>query len=123
MSQVATVYRRLAPDERAHAVVYASNYGEAGAIDRYGPGDGLPAVYSGHNQLVDEGRPPDATTTVVFVGGQYDDTGRWFASCTVRARLDNGLGVDNEEQGEPVAVCRGPKAPWPQLWPRLHHLD
>jgi 4-amino-4-deoxy-L-arabinose transferase-like glycosyltransferase len=123
VAQVATVYRQLPPDERAHAVVYASNYGEAGAIDRYGPGDGLPAVYSAHNQLVDEGRPPDATTTVVFVGGQYDDTGRWFGSCTVKAHLDNDLGIDNEEQDEPVAVCRGPKAPWPQLWPRLHHLD
>ena len=123
VAQVAMVYRQLPPDDRAHAVVYASNYGEAGAIDRYGPGDGLPAVYSAHNQLVDEGRPPDATTTVVFVGGQYDDTGRWFGSCTVKAHLDNNLGIDNEEQGEPVAVCRGPKAPWPQLWPRLHHLD
>jgi 4-amino-4-deoxy-L-arabinose transferase-like glycosyltransferase len=123
VAQVAAVYRQLPPDERAHAVVYASNYGEAGAINRYGPGDGLPAVYSGHNQLVDEGRPPDATTTVVFVGGQYDDAGRWFGSCTVKAHLENQLGVDNEEQGKPVAVCRGPKAPWPQLWPRLHHLD
>ncbi len=123
VAQVASVYRQLSPAERARTVVYASNYGEAGAIDRYGPGDGLPAVYSAHNQLVDEGRPPDSTTTVVFVGGQYGDTGRWFDSCTVRAHLDNELGIDNEEQGEPVAVCRGPKAPWPQLWPRLHHLD
>ena len=121
--QIATVYRALPDGERAHTVVYASNYGEAGAVDRYGPDDGLPAVYSGHNQLTDEGRPPDATTTVVFVGGQYDHHARWFTSCTVKAHLDNGVGVDNEEQDEPVAVCRGPKEPWPLLWPRLHHLD
>ena len=123
VAQIATVYRALPAGERTHTVVYASNYGEAGAIDRYGPDDGLPAVYSGHNQLTDEGRPPDATTTVVFVGGQYDDHARWFTSCTVKAHLDNGVGVDNEEQDEPVAVCRGPEEPWPQLWPRLHHLD
>jgi len=123
VAQIATVYRALPDGERAHTVVYASNYGEAGAVDRYGPDDGLPAVYSGHNQLTDEGRPPDATTTVVFVGGQYDHHARWFTSCTVKAHLDNGVGVDNEEQDEPVAVCRGPKEPWPLLWPRLHHLD
>jgi hypothetical protein len=46
-----------------------------------------------------------------------------FASCTVRARLDNGVGVDNEEQGLPVAVCHGPSDSWAALWPRLHHLD
>ncbi len=122
VAEVAAVYREIPAAEHAHTIVYASNYGEAGAIDRYGPDDGLPAVYSGHNQLIDEGRPPDATSTVVFVGGQYDDHNRWFDSCMVKAHLDNDLGIDNEEQGEPVAVCRGPKAPWPQLWPRLHHL-
>jgi hypothetical protein len=46
-----------------------------------------------------------------------------FDRCTVRARLDNGVDVDNEEQGLPVAVCTGPTAGWDVLWPRLHHLD
>ena len=32
-------------------------------------------------------------------------------------------GVDNEEQGAPVAICRDPVQPWAQLWPRLAHLD
>jgi hypothetical protein len=123
VDQIAAVYQGLPDAERTHTVIYASNYGEAGAVDRYGPAHGLPAVYSGQNQLTYVGRPPGDTTTVVFVGGQYGDAGAWFRSCRVRARLDNGIGVDNEEQGEPVAVCRGPKAPWPQLWPRLHHLD
>ena len=44
-------------------------------------------------------------------------------TATVRARLDNGVDVDNEEQGLPVAVCTGPTASWAVLWPRLHHLD
>jgi hypothetical protein len=123
VAQIAAVYDTLQPAEQAHTVIYASNYGEAGAVDRYGGAHGLPAVYSGQNQLTYVGRPPDDTTTVVFVGGEYDRAGAWFDSCTVRARLDNELGVDNEEQDEPVAICRGPKLPWPQLWPRMHHLD
>jgi hypothetical protein len=44
--------------------VIAENYGEAGAIDRYGPADGLPSiVYSGQNQLYLYGPPPAATTS------------------------------------------------------------
>ena len=123
VAEIAAVYHSLPRAEQAHTVVYASNYGEAGAVDRYGAADGLPTVYSGQNQLTYVGRPPDGTTTIVFVGGQYPDAAAWFESCAVRTRLDNGVGIDNEEQGEPVAICRGPKAPWPQLWPRMHHLD
>ncbi len=118
VDQVSRVYDAL-PD-RARAAVYASNYGEAASVAHYRPD--IP-VFSAHNALYDQARPPESVTTVVAVGGQYGDLRRMFHTCTVRARLDNGVGVANEEQGEPVAVCRGPVAPWTRLWPRLHHLD
>jgi 4-amino-4-deoxy-L-arabinose transferase-like glycosyltransferase len=101
-------------------VVYASNYGEAGAVHRYRPD--IP-VYSAQNALYTQGRPPADATTVVVVGGQWQQMRRLFTSCRLRTRLDNGVGVDNEEQGEPVGVCEGPRLPWTELWPRLHHLD
>src|SRR3954447_16123168 len=59
-----------------------------------------PPVYSGQNQLYAERRPPLSATVVVFVGGQLPDVRSQFGSCEVRARLENGVGVDNEEQGE-----------------------
>jgi hypothetical protein len=46
---VAAVYRDLPPDERAHAVFFAPNYGEAAALDVYGPALGGQPVISGHN--------------------------------------------------------------------------
>jgi hypothetical protein len=46
-----------------------------------------------------------------------------FSSCRVSARLDNRIGVDNEDQGEPVHVCRGPLRPWPQLWVDFKRLS
>ncbi|MDM4762744.1 glycosyltransferase family 39 protein [Galbitalea sp. SE-J8] len=98
--------------------VVAANYGEAGALDRFEPGL---EVYSAHNALYDLGRPADRTDRVVTVG--LRDPGRWFASCSMLARLDNGLGVDNEEQGAPVQLCSAPTLPWSALWPRLRHLD
>jgi hypothetical protein len=118
VDQVTRVYDGL-PD-RAHAAVVASNYGEAGSIERYRPD--VP-VYSAQNALYDESRPADDVTTVVFVGGELGFARSSFASCRVVARLDNGVGVDNEEQGEPVAVCRQPAMAWPALWTHLHHLD
>ena len=121
VAQVADVYRAVPGGERA--AVITSNYGEAGAIARFGPAMGLPAPYSGHNALYDVARPPAGTNTVVIVGGQVRGVSGLFASCQVAARLDNGVGVDSEEQGMPVAVCTGPVAPWDELWPRFRHLD
>ena len=67
--------------------------------------------------------PGRGTDVVVMVGYQLRAVEQLFASCDVAARLDNGVGVDNEEQDAPVAVCRGPVAPWSELWPRFRHLD
>jgi hypothetical protein len=119
--EVAAVYGAL-PD-RARAVVVASNYGEAGALARYGPALRLPVVYSGHNALYDAARPPDTATVALVVGGQLRSVRGLFASCTVMATMDNGVGVDNEEQGEPIAVCRHPVGPWATIWPRFRHRD
>jgi 4-amino-4-deoxy-L-arabinose transferase-like glycosyltransferase len=116
--QVTAVYDAL-PD-RAHAAVLASNYGEAGSVHHYRPD--VP-VFSAQNALYDQDRPPESVTTMVVVGGQYGDVRPLFDRCQVRTHLDNGVDVDNEEQGEPIAVCTGPTAPWTVLWPRLHHLD
>jgi len=106
---------------RGEVVVLASNYGEAGALDRYGS-RGQPPIYSAHNALWNLGPPPETTRTVVVVGAQYDSVKGFFITCTVRGHLDNGVGVENEEQGQPVAVCTGPTLSWSVLWPRLRHL-
>ncbi|MFN8196507.1 MAG: glycosyltransferase family 39 protein [Nocardioidaceae bacterium] len=123
VSQVADVWDGLGPDSQEQAVIVTSNYGEAGAIARFGPARGLPRPFSGQNALFDEGPPPEGTTVVVYVGGQVPYVEDHFASCTVADRLDNGLDVGNEEQGLPIAVCVDPDRPWSQLWPLLQHLD
>jgi hypothetical protein len=105
-------------------VVLASNYGEAGALARFLPvaHRDVPVV-SGHDALWDLGGPAPGTRTVVVVGGQLTRVAPLFTTCTTEARLANGTAVDNEEEDEPVAVCRGPVGSWPELWPRLRHLS
>ncbi len=121
--QIATVYRGVPSDQRGHTVLVASNYGEAGALARYGKALHLPQVYSGQNELYFDARPPDSARTVVVIGGALAVARREFGTCQVKAHLDSGTGVDNEEQGEPVAVCSDPRGPWRQLWPYFQHYD
>lgn len=123
VDQIAAVHADLPADERSRAVVVTTNYGEAGAVDRYGPEVELPAVYSAHNQLYEQARPPASADIVVFVGAQSRTASELFGSCTEQVSLDNGVDIDNEEQGQPVAVCRDPVGGWAQVWPQLRHLD
>jgi hypothetical protein len=115
--QVARVYGGL---HDPTAVVVTSNYGEAGAIAHYRPA--VP-VFSAQNALADQARPGDGVSVAVVVGGQVPLARTLFGSCVDVTRLHNGVDVDNEEEGQPVAVCRRPRLPWPALWDRLRHLD
>jgi 4-amino-4-deoxy-L-arabinose transferase-like glycosyltransferase len=115
--RVAAVYR-TAPN----AVIFTENYGEAGALDRFGPALGLPRAYSGHNGFADWGIPPDDRRTAVVVGFERGDLPSAFAGCRLEGRIDNGYGLDNEEQHGPIFVCRVTE-PWSRAWPQLRHLD
>lgn len=122
--QVADAYRALPVDERAAAVIITGNYGEAGALHRYGGRYGLPRAYSGQNELYHLGPPPASATTLIVVGYRRDEYLRaGFASCETVGHLDNGVGIDNEEQGLPIRVCRGPRGSWRELWPAFQHFD
>ncbi|MEU6248674.1 glycosyltransferase family 39 protein [Glycomyces sp. NPDC047010] len=110
----------VAAAPEAGAVVTA-NYGEAGSLDRYG--EDLPPVFSGHNALHQYGPPPADADTVVFVGIDPGFVSRYFDDCVQEAELDNGVGVDNEEQGAPVVVCSGLRETWDEVWPDFQRFS
>jgi hypothetical protein len=120
---VASVYASLPADQKAHSVIVTGNYGEAGSIVRYGSAYGLPSVYSGQNELWYHGPPPAAATTVIAWTEDPDRTESIFAGCRTGATMDNGVGVDNEEQGSAVLVCQVPADGWAATWPKLQHYD
>lgn len=121
---VARVYQSLPEQDRKTAVILAGNYGQAGAIAKYGPAHGLPAPYSGHLAFWRWGPPPDTMTGPVILIGRWtaDELAPYCGSSAIAARNDNGYGVDNDEQGVPIWVCRDLRQPWSAIWPDLHHL-
>ncbi|MEO9151071.1 MAG: glycosyltransferase family 39 protein [Lapillicoccus sp.] len=123
VAQVARVRDGLPAGERGSAIVIAGNYGEAGALDRYGPATGLPLPLSGHNALWSERQPPPTRVTAIVVSEGAVRTAETVATCTVVAHLDNGVDVDNEEQDQPIALCRNPTRTWLDAWPAFRHLD
>ncbi len=122
---VATVEQAVASlpaDERGRAVILANDYSEASPLVLLGTG--LPPVYSGHNAYWGWGPPPDDRTVVVHVGGwRPTDWSAYFIGCHDVARVDNGLGIDNGEQGVAISVCTGLRRPWTEMWPELRTIS
>jgi len=60
---------------------------------------------------------------VIAVGVDADRLKSDFARCEVVTRVDNGLGVENPEQGRPISVCHGPRDTWARIWPAYRHYN
>ncbi len=122
VATVEGVVAALPADERAHAVILTNDYSEASPLILLGTG--LPPVYSGHNAYWDWGPPPADRTVVVHVGDwRPADYGDYFTGCRDVAHIDNGLGIQNGEQGGAVTVCTGLRASWAAMWPALRTIS
>jgi Dolichyl-phosphate-mannose-protein mannosyltransferase len=112
---VAKVYWSLAPADRSQAAIFASNYGEAAAIDFFGPRYRLPNAISGHMSY-DLWGPRGATGKVLIViapGGQA--LRRLFGTVEKAANVGTKYSMPDEHVA--VFVCRDPRMPISQWWP------
>jgi hypothetical protein len=123
VSQVARAYRGLPPAGRARTAILAGNYGEAGAIDLLGGSYHLPPVISPHNTYYFWGRNVLPGPVVIATDFQRGQLQRYFRSVRQAAIVPSQDGIQNEEVGRAVFVCRGLKMPWPQVWPRLRNFS
>jgi 4-amino-4-deoxy-L-arabinose transferase-like glycosyltransferase len=116
VAAVAEAYHGLSPIERAQAVIIANNWGEAGALEFYGPKVGLPPVVStaGSFYYFGPGTRPGAVAITIGEGrqGLY----RFYDSVEAGPHLVNPLTV-REERDLTVYICREPKTTLQAIWP------
>lgn len=123
ITTVATAWHHIPARERAHTAIFSATYHEAGAVDVLGRSHGLPHAYSAHNGFSEWGKPPRSATHALLLGYQNAaDAAPYFENCRTLATIDNGVGLDNNEQGLPLQLCR-PTASWQTLWPHLIHYN
>ncbi len=121
---VAQVRNSLSPEQRAHTGILAANYGEAGAINLFGPEFGLPQVISGVNSFWARGYGDPPPGTLIVLGHSAGFLSENFTSCQVAAHSWNGFNVENEEtvDNPDIYVCQGLKRPWPEFWASYRHF-
>jgi hypothetical protein len=116
--RVARVYHALPPEDRATCAILTYNYGEAGAIDFFGPRYGLPPAISPHNNYWLWGPHGATGDLLIIVGGSRKDRHADFRSC-VLADTTSCTYCMPFENDAPIFVCRGLNKPLSVRWQEI----
>jgi hypothetical protein len=117
VAATAQVYHSLPPEERAKTGILAGTYGDAGAIDFFGPRYGLPKSISPHQNYYYWG--PRQYTGEVLILLHYDlaDAQRGCQNVQLGPTLHSPYAM--QEEHYTILVCRGSKFPLAEAWPQL----
>lgn len=116
---VSRVYFALPPAERERTAIYADTYGDAGALDFFGPRYGLPPAISSQNNYYLWGtRSYDGRTLIAIGATRIDRLRALYRSVTLAATSTEPYKWVVEGPA-PIYILRDPVAPLPLIWPAL----
>lgn len=118
---IAGVYNSLPAAVRPKTAIFAQNYGEAGAIDEFGPKYGLPPAISGHQSYFLWGPRGYTGESMIVMQGEQKDLESKFAEVRKVARVDHPYSMPFEHFD--VFYCQGLKRPLNEVWPRVKTWD
>ena len=118
---VAKVYQGLPPEVRARTAIFGQNYGQAGAIDLFGPKYGLPSAISGFQNYFFWGPRNYTGESVIVMAGQQEELEQSFASVEKVASVGHPYAMPYEHFD--IFYCRGLKQPLQKVWPRVKRWD
>jgi hypothetical protein len=118
VAETAKAYDKLPPQERAGCAVFAQDYGQAGAIDFFGPKYGLPPALSGHQTYFLWGPRGYSGNCMIVLDDRKEVLEGLFESVEyVGTSADNPYAL---ERNIPVFICKGAKfGTLEQVWPKL----
>jgi hypothetical protein len=117
VAEVARIYYALPPGDRARASIFANNYGEAGAINLFGPQYGLPPAISAHQNHFFWGPRGNTGEVMIVLQDDRESLEKICASVEEAGAHTHPWGM--AEENNPIFVCRGLNPPLTELWPRL----
>jgi hypothetical protein len=118
--EVAAIYDSLPPDERARTGILTGNYGEAGAINLFGPSLGLPRAYSRHQTHWYWGPPAESYTNLIFLQMPLEDV---RDNCTSFEAFPHDERFGMAEENTPIYLCRGATFDLRKVWLHYHHWN
>ena len=117
VATVARVYNSLPPEVRARTAIFGRNYGQAGAIDLFGPKYGLPPAISGHQNYFYWGPRDYSGESMIVMQGPKESLERIFARVEKVASVYHPYSMPYEHFD--IFYCRGLKHPLKEVWPQV----
>ena len=115
---VAGAWNRIPLDERKDCAIFAQDYGQAGAIDFFGPQYGLPASLSGHQTWFLWGPRGYSGNCMIVLDDDRENLDQLFSRVEYAGRTpDNPYAL---ERNLTIYICHGLKrGTLADLWPKL----
>jgi Dolichyl-phosphate-mannose-protein mannosyltransferase len=117
VATVARVYSHLPPEVRPKTAIFGQTYGQAGAIDLFGPRYGLPSAISGHQSYFLWGPHAYTGESVIVMAGRAEDLESRFAHVQKVATVYHPYSMPYQHFD--VFYCRGLKQTLTEIWPEL----
>ncbi|HEX4276780.1 MAG TPA: glycosyltransferase family 39 protein [Bryobacteraceae bacterium] len=121
-SRVGAYYRTLSPEEQRRTAIFANNYGDAGAIDFFGPKYGLPKSIGNHQNYWIWG-PRQYTGESLIVLGNGDERNMQTKCASYSIIGSTKYPLSRPDEWLPIYHCRGFKWNLQQIWPTMKHWD
>ncbi len=118
---VAQIYNSLPPDVRAHTAIFGQNYGQAGAVDLFGPRLGLPPALSGHQSYFLWGPRGYTGESMIVMGDRRENLQQLFTSVEWKAHVSHPYSMPYEQID--IFYCRGLKQPLAAIWPKVKNWN
>ncbi len=116
---VARAFRSLPLDEQKRVAIFCQNYGQAGAIDFFGPKYGLPPALSGHQNYYVWGPRGYTGDLVLVIDTPGGDEPAQFRSVEDLGPVDSSPWAMPWEQRQHILLCRDLNTPLRDAWPML----
>jgi hypothetical protein len=123
--QVAAQYLDLPDAERRDARIVTASYGEAAALDVYGPDRGIPpgTVLSAHNSYYHWWPDGESFGTVVGVRYRPASLEPYCGAVEVLTTVEVPHGVENQVAGTPITLCHDLQVTPDALREALRHYE
>jgi hypothetical protein len=117
VESMSSAYRALPPEQRAQAAFLTYNYGQASALDFFGPKLGLPPALSGHNNYFLYGTRGASGNVVLAIGLDPKFLRTQWKSVVQVAKYHDDY-VLPDENDLPIYLCTQPTGDFGAWWPR-----
>lgn len=121
VQEVAEIYWSLPPQERERTGIFASNYGEAGALNQFGPALGLPSPICAHQNHWLWGPPDFDGDALIWLQWRREDLESICGSVEQVGEHHHPWGM--AEENRPIFLCRDPISSVADSWPELKHWN